>query len=63
MKFIELTSPIYDRPVLINVEEVLTFEEKGVFTNCQHKNGIIPVAESVKEIKAIIKAEETTSED
>ena len=63
MKFIELTSPIYDKPVLINVEEVLFFEEKGSFTNCQHTNGSIAVAESVEEIKAIIKAEETTSED
>lgn len=63
MKFVELTSAIYDRPVLINVEKVLFFEEKGSFTNCQHENGSVAVAEPVEEIKAIIKAEETTSED
>lgn len=63
MKFIALTSPIYDKPVLINVEEVLYFQEKGVFTHCQHKDGSIAVAESVEEIKAIIKSEGTTSED
>ncbi len=63
MKFIELTSPIYDKPVLIDVEKVLFFTEKGSFTECQHENGSIPVAESVEKIKAIIKSEETTSED